>query len=70
MHYYLTPSGKPGAVTGSGGLALVPTGYREVTEAEYNAAATTIAVPPPDKPPVEADAAPTVPAQARRAKAR
>lgn len=45
MRYYLTPTGKPGAVTGPVGLAVVPDGYREVTEAEYNAAAGAITLP-------------------------
>ncbi|MCX4550606.1 MULTISPECIES: hypothetical protein [unclassified Streptomyces] len=71
MRYFLNDKG--GWLTASGDtgvLALVPDGYREVNEQEYNEATGTITLALPPEPPVEEDPAQVVPAKTGRAKAR
>lgn len=52
MHYYVNDAG--GWLTVSGDtdvFPVVPAGYREVTEAEFNEASGAIILPPPEDPP-------------------
>lgn len=54
MHYFLHDNGGWMTVSGDTDVfGVVPDGYREVTEEEYNAAAGAITVTLPEEPPAE-----------------
>jgi len=54
MRYFINDNGGWMSVSGdSEVLGVVPAGYREVDEAEFNEAAGTITVTLPQEPPVE-----------------
>lgn len=51
MRYYLNNNGGWLTVSGDGDVfSVVPDGYREVSEAEYNEAAGIIVLDPPQQP--------------------
>ncbi|WP_199570527.1 hypothetical protein [Streptomyces murinus] len=71
MRYFLNDNG--GWMTISGDMTSfgdVPSGYHEVTEAEYHQAAGTVVLELPKDPPTDNEPTAAAPAKVRRVKAR